>query len=170
MKEGPMATRRSVASRALLALAGLVGVVATSDRGPRVARDQDARTIVLLGRNWHTSPGRAGEFPTEGDRITVRGDLVDGVSGERVGQFYAAGFAIGGSFHPAQGERLELHTFKLGDGTIIGSGTAGQLDGAFAILGGTGRYAGARGTYVACQSNQDFGGDGSAKFVLTLNS
>jgi hypothetical protein len=54
------------------------------------------------------------------------------------------------------------------DGTIIGSGTAGQLEGVFAILGGTGRYAGARGTYIARQHDQDFGGDGSAEFVLKL--
>ncbi|HEY6202584.1 MAG TPA: hypothetical protein VI056_06035 [Candidatus Limnocylindria bacterium] len=42
------------------------------------------------------------------------------------------------------GERLELHTFKLQGGTIIGSGTAGQLEGTFAILGGTGSYERAR--------------------------
>ena len=75
----------------------------------------------------------------------MRGELIDEQQAVRVGKFYAAGFALGGGSHPAHGERLELHTFKLRDGTIIGSGTAGQLEGVFAILGGTGRYAGARG-------------------------
>ena len=41
-----------------------------------------------------------------------------------------------------------LHTFVLADGTIVGSETAGTADGVFAILGGTGRYAGAAGTYA----------------------
>ena len=165
-----MTTRRSVASRALLALAGAVGLGAANDRGPRLARDPEPHTVVLRGRNWRTSGGHPGDFPTEGERISVRGELVDGERGERVGEFFAAGFAIGGGFHPAHGERLELHTFKLHDGTIIGSGTAGQLEGAFAILGGTGRFAGARGTYVARQRHHDFGGDGSAEFVLTFTS
>jgi len=165
-----MTTRRNVASRAVLALAGLVGLGVANDRGPRVARDPGPRRVVLYGRNWHTSTGRPGELPTEGDRITVRGDLLGAEGGDVVGEFVAAGFAIGGGSHPAQAERLELHTFKLRDGTIIGSGTAGQLDGAFAILGGTGKYAGARGTYVARQSHHDFGGDGSAEFVLTLTA
>ncbi len=98
----------------------------------------------------------------------MRGDLIDEKEGTPIGEFYAAGFAIGGGSHPAHGERLELHTFKLRDGIIIGSGTAGQLEGTFAILGGTGSYASARGKYVARQRHQDFGGDGSAEFVLKL--
>lgn len=63
---------------------------------------------------------------------------------------------------------LGQHTFKLRDGTIVGTGTAGRLEGVFAILGGTGRYAGARGTYVARQRHHEFGGDGAAEFVLTF--
>ena len=35
-------------------------------------------------------------------------------------------------------------------------------------MGGTGRYAGARGTYVARQRRQELGGEGTAEFVLTL--
>lgn len=162
-----MTTRRSAVSRAMLALAGLVGLGAAGARAD-LAPAVEPGAIVLYGRNWRTSRGRRGELLSEGDRISVRGDLIDGVQGVSVGEFYAAAFAIGGGSHPAHGERLELHTFKLREGTIIGSGTAGQLDGVFAILGGTGRYAGARGTYVARQRHRDFGGDGSAEFVLSL--
>jgi hypothetical protein len=162
-----MTTRRNVVSRALLGLAGLAGLGAAGARD-RLAKASENTDLVLHGRNWRTSRGRPGELPSDGDRISVRGDLIDDASGERVGEFYAAGFAIGGGSHPAHGERLELHTFKLRSGTIIGSGTAGQLEGMFAILGGTGHYAGARGTYVARQRHEDFGGDGSAEFVLTL--
>ena len=160
-----MTTRRNAVSKALLAVAGLAGLGAAGAGGLKLAATSEPSAVVLYGRNWRTSQS---ELPTEGERISVRGELIDAEQGAPVGEFYAAAFAIGGGSHPAQGERLELHTFKLRDGTIIGSGTAGQLEGVFAILGGTGRFAGARGTYVARQRHQDFGGDGSAEFVLKL--
>jgi hypothetical protein len=162
-----MTSRRNVVSRAVVATLGLVGLGAASVGG-RVASDSAPSTLILRGRNWRTSNGPMSDLPSDGDRISVRGDLIDDAQGERLGEFFGAGFAIGGGVHPAQGERLELHTFKLLDGTIIGSGTAGQLEGVFAVLGGTGRYANARGTYVARQRHQDLGGDGSAEFLFTL--
>ena len=163
-----MTTRRSALSRALMGLAGMAGIGAAGVGATKLVPPSEPSALVLRGRNWRTVEGRLGELPTEGERISVRGELIDEAQGKPIGEFYAAGFAIGGGSHPAQGERLELHTFKLQDGTIIGSGTAGQLEGVFAILGGTGRYAGARGTYVARQRHQDFGGDGSAEFELKL--
>ena len=162
-----MTSRRSLVSRAVVATLGLVGVGVASV-GASVVSDSASNTLLLRGRNWRTSNSPMSDLPTEGDRISVRGDLIDDAKGERLGEFFGAGFAIGGGVHPAQGERLELHTFKLLDGTIIGSGTAGQLEGAFAILGGTGKYAGARGTYVARQHHLDLGGDGTAEFLFTL--
>jgi hypothetical protein len=163
-----MTTRRTAVSRALMALAGVAGIGAAGAGGAKLVPPSEPSALVLRGRNWRTVEGRPGELPMEGERISVRGELIDEIQGEPIGEFYAAGFAIGGGSHPAHGERLELHTFKLQDGTIIGSGTAGQLEGTFAILGGTGSYASARGTYVARQRHQDFGGDGSAEFVLKL--
>jgi hypothetical protein len=163
-----MTTRRSAVSRAVMALAGIAGISAASVSGAKLVPQSEPSALVLRGRNWRTVEGRIGDLPTEGERISVRGELVDEIEGKPIGEFYAAGFAIGGGSHPAHGERLELHTFKLRDGTIIGSGTAGQLEGTFAILGGTGSYASARGTYVARQRHQDFGGDGSAEFMLKL--
>ena len=134
-----MTTRRNAVSRALMALAGVAGMGAASAGGAKLMSPSKPSALVLRGRNWRTLEGRLGELPTEGERISVRGDLIDEREGKPIGEFYAAGFAIGGGSHPAHGERLELHTFKLQDGTIIGSGTAGQLGGVFAILGGTGR-------------------------------
>lgn len=163
-----MTTRRTAVSRALMALAGVAGIGAAGAGGAKLVTPSEPGALILRGRNWRTVEGRLGDLPTEGERISVRGELIDETAGKPIGEFYAAGFAIGGGSHPAHGERLELHTFKLQDGTIIGSGTAGQLEGVFAILGGTGRYAGARGTYVARQRHQDFGGDGSAEFELKL--
>lgn len=173
-------TRRSALKRGLLFLAGLAGLgaagkgaLAAADSGDRSrARAGVPTQLVLYGHNWHgDSHGRRrGELPLAGDRITAHGDLLDRPDGAPVGEFYAAAFALGGpgGFHRVDAERLELHTFKLRDGTIVGTGTAGRLEGVFAILGGTGRYAGARGTYVARQRHHEFGGDGAAEFVLTF--
>jgi hypothetical protein len=160
-----MTSRRNVVSRAVVAIAGLVGLGAAGASARSAAPASAVSSFVLHGRRWRTTGRR--DIPVEGDRISVRGELTD-AKGELLGDFVAAGFAVGGGTHPAHGERLELHTFTLRDGTIIGSGTAGQLDGVFAILGGTGRYASARGTYVARQRHQDLGGDGTAEFEFTL--
>ena len=101
----------------------------------------------------------------------LRGELLDRPDGEPVGELYGTAFALHGPGAQAtDAERLELHTFKLRDGTIIGSGAAGVVEGEFAILGGTGRYAGARGTYVARHDRRELGGDGTAEFRLTLTT
>ena len=53
-----------------------------------------------------------------------------------------------------------------------GSGTTlpGVADNEFAIVGGTGRYAGARGTYLARRDPLEFGGDGTASFEIDLTA
>lgn len=159
-------TRRGVLGRGLLLLTGLGAA-----GGGRLAFGRGGRhnSLVLYGRDWRGYGGRrSGELPLEGDRISIRGDLLAQPDGGPVGEFYATAFALGGASHPAQTERLELHTFKLSDGVIFGTGTAGRLEGAFTILGGTGRYAGAQGTYVARQGHAELGGDGDAEFVFAL--
>ena len=88
--------------------------------------------------------------------------------GPAIGEFRAATFlddaaALGS--HPAS---LEFHTFTLGDDAIFGMGIAADEGSRFAIVGGSGRYLGARGSYVAEQSPFQVGGDGTARFVLTL--
>jgi len=159
-------TRRGILGRGLLLLTGLGAAGAG-----RLAFGRNGRTdsLVLYGRNWRGyGRGPAGGLPLEGDRLSVRGDLLARPGGEPVGEFFAAAFALGGADHPAQAERLELHTFKLADGAIFGTGTADGLEGAFTITGGTGRYAGTQGTYVAHQGHVELGGTGAAQFVFTL--
>lgn len=60
---------------------------------------------------------------------------------------------------------MEWHTFHLDGGTIVGSGTAGTEGGAFAVVGGTGRFANARGTYALRRP-----AEGGAEFVLRLEN
>ena len=154
-------TRSGILGRGLLLLGGL-GVAGaeklTLDRG---------HSLVLYGSNWR---GYDGQLPREGEHHAVRGDLHTVPNGAPVGEFFATAIAFGGASHPALAERQETHTFKLHDGSIFGTGTAGGLDGSFAVLGGTGRYAGAQGTYVARQGHAELGGDGTAEFVFDLRA
>ena len=79
-----------------------------------------------------------------------------------LGQFQAATLPGIGAFH--------LHTFDLAEGTILGIGANRLEDGSYAIVGGTGRYAGASGTYTARQFLRELGGDGTAEFTLNLTA
>ena len=83
--------------------------------------------------------------------------------GRELGRFRAANLA-------GTGGVLQLQTFDLVDGTILGIGSAGIHENPFAIVGGTGRYVGVSGTYVAKQSPTERGGDGTAVFTLTLSA
>lgn len=167
-------SRRSLLGRGLVGLAAAVGIGAgagvtasrTSDRN-----ESGPRTIRLDGRGWTlTTPGRRlGERVQPGDRSTVHGRLLDGerVVGSFIGSRLAAPSASGGLEADAS---LELHTFTLEGGTILGMGSALPGASVFSIVGGSGAYANARGSYTAEQSAYELGGDGSATFVLTLTA
>jgi len=62
-----------------------------------------------------------------------------------------------------------LHVISLTDGTLIAIGS-GLNDGAYAVLGGTGRYAGITGAYTATQSPLGRYGEGTSEFILALRS
>jgi len=180
-----MGTRREALKRGLAVMGAAVGVGAagktivgtthstavgsTSTNGPK------SEQLTIHGRQWHVSSTelRPGELPDRGHRLLGRGDLLDGPDGTKVGDFFATSFGIDspGRAGPDGAATLELHTFNLPGGSIVGTGTArAALDAedVFAIVGGTGRYVGARGSYVARQQPQEFGGDGTAQFTMTL--
>jgi len=156
------ATRRGALARGVLALGGLIGLGTAEASAAR-----GAATLVLYGRDV-AGDSRDNAVPMRGDRLTLRGELLD-ARGHVVGELHGAVMTLRGpGAHGSDAERLELHTFKLHDGTIVGSGTSGALEGEFAVLGGTGRYAGARGTYAARHKRREHGGDGTAEFRFTL--
>jgi hypothetical protein len=172
-----MATsRRAAIRRGLLTAAGVFGVRAV---GPALtipaaeAAGPTDSTLTLYGREWrsYAQGKRPGQLPAKGDRLMASGDLHATPGGDKVGEFHAAVFSLGAPAQvgPVGTASLELHTIVLADGSIIGTGTATpDPDGedAFAIVGGTGRYAGARGTYVARQRYRELGGDGTAELTL----
>ena len=166
-------TRGGALTRLLLLAGGAVGVGVAGRRA--LGRDGEAAAVpaatgrsttnlVLYGRDWRlgshlTEPGKR---PTSQDQQTPRGRIVD-AAGRDLGTFKAANML-------GYGGVLQLQTFDLVEGTIVGIGSAGVHENPFAIVGGTGSFAGASGTYVAKQAPREFGGDGTAEFILTLNA
>jgi hypothetical protein len=132
--------------------------------------------VVLKARRLRISSQdlRRGELPQAGIRMIARAEIVSGSSAnEKMGDFFATYNRINTPGKVANHEpgSLEQHTFILPEGNLYGSGmaTSGtESEGHFAIIGGTGKYLGAQGSYVARQSHVDFGGNGTATFTLTL--
>jgi len=159
-------SRRGVLGHGLALLAGIVGLGAAE----AAAAASPAPTVLRLhGRPFHlhAPASRAGRAPAKGERLSAYGELLDRPDGRRVGHFTAAFFALDSPF--AGAASLELHTLHLEEGAIHGLGSAETgAEGHFAILGGTGRYAGVHGSYVARQRLRELGGDGTAEFQLTL--
>lgn len=168
MSEPNGTTRRSALGRMALLTAGALGVgyaAREATDGPAAATGgaRKRNDLTIFGRDFKLhSPNRTpGEKPPKGDRATPQGRLVDRRD-QQIGDFRSAAL-------PALAA-LELHTFELGDGQIFGVGAGAPGQTTFAIIGGTGRYAGATGSYVAKQSLRELGGDGTAEFKLTLDN
>jgi hypothetical protein len=125
-------------------------------------------SLVLYGRflHLHAPNRRAGVPPVKGEHLTANAELLDRPGGRVLGEFSSGLFALGA---PATAGSLELHSFNLEDGTILGLGTATPHGvSTFAVVGGTGRFAGARGTYDAVLRAREHGGDGTAEFQISL--
>lgn len=171
-----VASRRGLLGRGALLVAGALGIVAARRQGPAEAAAPATVSTVkgtelrLYAQNFHLhAPShRAGQLPVKGDRHSAYGELLDRAGGKVVGHFTSAHLTQDSPFTPAV-STLEIHTFHLEDGTIHGLGSAlAGAAGHFVILGGTGRYTGASGGYVALQRQRELGGNGTAEFHLQL--
>jgi hypothetical protein len=167
-------SRRSLLKRSLLLGAGAVGLGATarSTRAQLPVPLDSGKEVRLIGRNWRLdTPGRrAGEAIQAGDHGAIYGELVDRPKGTVLGQFYGSRLAVHSAPNARVDAGVEVHTFVFPGGTIVGMGTSVRGDAVFAVVGGTGVYAGAKGSYVAKQRLREQGGNGTAEFKLTLRS
>jgi len=155
-------TRRHALRRGLLALGGLAGVGAARVAGvgaPAAPPGRPRLTVLTL---------QAPDLPAGRPAAAARAELLDAPGGRRVGEVHVAAVPVAGPGMSAPDVGvIEWHTFHLDGGTLIGSGSSGTERGAFAIVGGTGRFAGARGTYdLRRDANAGFG----AEFLLRLES
>ena len=168
-----MGTNRRDALKGGIALVGAAAGLAAAGTAANAAEN---KSLVVYGRGWRIASQdlERGALPSAGLRMLSRGEIVDKAQrGRKIGNFFATYYRLNPHNKVAADEpgSLELHTFVFSDGTIVGSGisSAGSpSEGVFAITGGTGRFLGARGSYVARQNHADFGGDGTATFTFTL--
>ena len=169
------ATRRGMIGGLGLLLGGATGAALalrgrSGDGGPAAPAPAPpraparSRTLVLNGEDWRLRSPNAvpGKLPERGDVRVPAGRLVDARRRE-IGSFRAAAL-------PGSAGVFLLHTFDLDDGTILGIGGNALHEATYAIVGGTGRFAGATGSYTARQSPYETGGDGTAEFILTLSA
>jgi hypothetical protein len=170
-------SRRSALRRGLLLIGGAVGFGSLA--GQAEARPESGATaggvreLRLRGRGWHVSgSGRqGGQALKGGERTQTHGELLDR-AGRAVGTFAATSFHLSSPFShgDAADQSLELHTFALPGGTILGMGSALGGEDLFAVVGGTGEFVGARGSYVARQDVRERGGDGTAEITIQLSA
>lgn len=86
-----------------------------------------------------------------GDQSLIRGTLRDD-AGDIAGELFASSVTMPGPTAEGQPKtaRMEFQNLHLADGTIAAMGTVfarADLPNVYTIFGGTGRYAGIRGTY-----------------------
>jgi hypothetical protein len=168
----PGSGRRTVLKRGIFAAAAAAAAALTIRPSDQRAASASvsiggAKTIELFGRGWHADTSK---IPSKGDSYSVYGELLASPEGDKCGEFYAACLAIDSPFQ-VTGEgtgSLEIHTLVLAEGSIVAMGAGGGAERSFAIVGGTGRYTGVRGSYTANQDTYGLGGRGSAAFKLKL--
>lgn len=167
-------TRRGLLGRLGLVVGGVAGAMgyaaggawARREPGPAAvaARPRTTRqlSLVIRGREWrlHGLGRTPGQLPGRSDSPVPLGRLVDG-RGRPAGSFRAAPM-------PGPAAMFQLHTFELKDGSLLGVGGGPLGEAVYAVVGGTGRFAGASGSYVARQFPREAGGDGTAEFSFTL--
>jgi len=179
MRDVAITDRRRLLKRTTLFFAGVAGLGLAGKTGveaaPAMPIQDTALTMELHGVNWRlVYPDRPrGVLPMRGQRSSSFGELLRGPGKEKVGEFYASSFQFGRPFGQSEvaAGALETHHFNFIDGTIVGIGTLSDLDGSesvHAIIGGTGRYEGATGSYRASQHPVEMGGDGSANFTFNI--
>lgn len=175
--------RRRLLQRGAMLLGGIAGFgllgreIPGSGGGTAAApTGGGALSLKLHGADWRqTYPERRwGVLPTSGERSAGFGQLFSAPGGPKAGEFYASAFQFGSPFGPSEyaAASMEMHQFNLADGTIVGMGTLADFrdaESVHAIIGGTGRYDGATGSYTARQSPLELGGDGTAEFTFTIN-
>jgi hypothetical protein len=115
-----------------------------------------------------------GETTPPSDRRSRRGTLLARPEGgEPVGEYFATCLSQPGAFgvHLAESPGVELQTFRLPGGTLFGAGANERNEAGgsvHAVLGGTGRYAGARGTFSLTPLSQDAGGRDWTEIEINL--
>jgi hypothetical protein len=161
-------SRRALLGRvgAVAGIAAVSGVVGPSEkRRPGVldlasAESAPALPAVIRGAHWRVvRPGVApGTLPPIGTPSLPIGHLLD-VDGVHIGRFEASAMP---------GSSTHLHHLTFDDGTLSAVGPSSSADASFAVIGGTGKFAGAFGSYHLSQNPAPSGGTAEFTFAITV--
>lgn len=133
------------ASGAMVA-AGSASAASPSDYAEQ-ASGRSSLPRWIRGTSWRWRGTDSGQGATTGDLVDDAG---------RNGAFRSVPLGPG----------AHLHVFTFEAGSLLGLGS-GLESGAFAIVGGTGAFAGWTGAYTCTQSPRELGGTGTATFTIT---
>jgi hypothetical protein len=170
---GSPTPRRTLLQRGLALLGGALGVGAVGGEvHARAETGARAQTLQLLGRR-RTTARLAGAARDAHPHAVSSGDLLDATGNETIGSFHTNGFCLEtrlGSPIPSD-SNIAFQTFVLADGSLfgLGAGPSPAGDRTCAVLGGTGRYAGAQGTYLERVPSRPAGRD-AVEFIFTLRA
>jgi hypothetical protein len=164
--------RRQVVAGALAASA--VGLTASGVEASTSTSGLAPLVVQATGLRLATA-GRAA--PPPGDSVVLNAALSADTPGggpARRGSLHGVYLVIdaSGVVGTAAPTSIETHHFVFADGTIVGTGTASLDDSEdhFVIVGGTGAFAGASGSYTAVQRPLGLGGDGTATYRFAFAS
>ena len=172
----PTISRRSVLQRSLLFVAGACGLQLApceTQAAELPPAPYGSTTLKFYSTSFrHHRPGqRPGKLPTRTGVLNRHGELLDGVAGKKVGDFAATCLGSEGSLPAGRpgGFIVELQTLQFEDGSLFGIGSGSEDENMHAILGGTGRFAGAKGSYLIRRSDEA-ANEGAIEFVINLLS
>ena len=154
-------------------MAGLVGLATGRHASARADAPAVAPAAAGLLRFHGRGSLAAAPAKTPGTaRVVRRLDLLDTPDGRVVGEFVATALGAEASFGAIGPGRsgLEMQSFRIADDSLFGIGACGARgsERAYAVLGGTGRFAGARGTCVERELSGGGPGRGHVEFLVTL--
>lgn len=180
----PGTPRRTLLQRGLALLAGGVAVVGgqrliRAERAvdPKAAADPTPAgttlTVYARRRPLVAPPDAVRGARSGASRQLASGELLDAPDGQRVGTFYTSCFCLDTAFgpHTDTASNLEFQVLQLKDGTLFGiCGGATEPGGArtHAVVGGTNRYAAARGAYVERPATGHGAAHDVVEFIVTL--
>jgi hypothetical protein len=150
-------SRRTLLQRTAVLLGGAVGVAACGQAGTRQAAAAATRPPVapVAGTAWMLRGSGRTLVPAPVDgvvdpaAIAFGGELIDPATGAEVGRFRAQ--ALGRAGFPGQlAGNFEIQSLQLAGDALYAVGPAGsdRTERSYTVIGGTGRFAGARGTCV----------------------
>jgi hypothetical protein len=169
--EGPP-KRRALLQRGAALLGGAIGLggtaAAASTALPASAEiATGSETLRLFGtRRARSRAGKNARGTTAAP--AAFGELALEPGAEPIGSFRSNGLGQAGALPNLPMAALEIQTFELAEGTLFGIGAPLGRDGEriCAVLGGTGRFASARGSYLERPAE----GASLVEFVFTLKS